>query len=172
MSTHEFIEVKSSGIHRHGIFAKKDIPKGTRLIEYLGIKVTKEESQMIDEEAHQRHLKDPKNNAGTYLFELNDTWDLDGDIPDNDAKFINHSCEPNCEVDITDSRIWIDTIKDIKKGEEITYNYGFEIDDKKLHLFKEHPCRCGSERCAGYILDEDQWPKMRELLDKEKTKKE
>ena len=168
MKTHEYIEIKGSGIHRHGAFARKDIPKGTRIIEYIGIKVTKEESEMIEQECHKRHLSDPKNHAGTYIFELDDEWDLDGDIPDNDAKYINHSCEPNCETEVVGESVWIETIKDVKKGEEITYNYGFEIDEKKPHLFKEHPCRCGSKKCAGFILSEKEWPKMRKLLEKEK----
>jgi len=167
MNNQEYIEVRSSGIHRHGVFAKKDIPKGTKVIEYTGIKVTKEESEMIEGETHSMHVKDPKNHAGTYIFELDNEWDLDGDIPDNDAKFINHSCDPNCETEIIGDVVLIEAIKDIGKDEEITYNYGFEIDDKKPHLFKEHPCRCKSKNCAGYILAEKEWLKAKEILAKE-----
>jgi len=163
---HPYVEVKNSGIHRNGVFAIKDIPKGTKVMEYTGIKVSKEESEMIQGQTHGMHMKDPKNHAGTYIFELDDKWDLDGDIPNNDAKFINHSCDPNCETEIVGEKIVIESIKDIKKDEEITYNYGFEIDEKKPHLFKEHPCRCGSLNCAGYILAEDEWPKIKRFMEK------
>ena len=164
----QYIEVKSSGIHRHGVFAKIDIPKGTRITEYIGIKVPKEMGTMIETETFNKYKDDKENHAATYIFEIDEQWDLDGDIPNNDPKFINHSCEPNCEVDIIDGRIWIDSIRDIKKGEEITYNYGYEINDKNIYDFKHHPCWCGSKNCVGFILAEDQWSRMRELLEKEK----
>ena len=166
MSTHEYIEIKGSGIHRHGAFARKDIPKGTRIIEYKGEKISAEEGERRHEKGTENHLKDPENNAGTYIFVLDEDVYLDGDIEENDAKYINHSCEPNCEIDITDSRIWIRSSRDIKKGEEITYNYEFEIYEDDPYFFKKHPCKCGSSRCPGYILSEDEWPRMRELLDK------
>jgi len=166
---HPYVKVGGSGIHRHGVFARADIPKGTRIMEYVGIKVDKEAGDMILGHTFEKHTNDPENHAGTYIFEIDDTWDLDGDIPDNDGKYINHSCDPNCEVDIIDGRVWIDTIKEIKKGEEITYNYGFELNEKDIYDFKKHPCRCGSEKCVGYILDEDEWPRMKELLAKEQS---
>ena len=168
-SYNEYILVGSSGIHRHGVFAKKDIPKGTRIAEYVGIKVPKEIGTMIETETFNRYKDDKENHAATYMFEIDENWDLDGDIPDNDPKYINHSCDPNCEVDIIEGRIWIDSIKDIKKGEEITYNYGFEISEKNPHDFKHHPCKCGSKNCVGYILAEDEWPKMKELLAKQQS---
>jgi len=168
VSVHEYIEIKSSGIHRHGVFAKKDIPKGLRIIEYTGRKISKEEGDRILKETFHKHQMDPENHAGTYIFELDDMWDIDGDTSDNDAKYINHSCNPNCKMDITNGEIWIYAIKDISKGEEITYNYGFEINEKNLYDFEEQECRCGSDNCVGYMLDEDAWPRMRELLAKKK----
>ena len=164
--TNEYVEVKSSGIHRHGVFAKKDIPKGTRITEYIGLKMDKVESKRIQDEALHRYQHDPENNAATYMFELDENIDIYGDVPDNDAKYINHSCSPNCEVDIIDGRIWIDAIQNIKKGEEIVYNYGFEIDAGDTTEFKKHPCRCRSKNCVGYILSEDEWPKLKTLLNK------
>jgi uncharacterized protein len=166
-SDHKYIQVKSSGIHRHGVFAKKDIPKGTRIIEYIGIRISKEESKKIQDESIKAYEDDPENNAATYIFEIDEKHDLQGDIPNNDAKYINHSCNPNCEVDIIDGRIWIDAIKDIKNGEEITYNYGFEIDKNDNTEFKKHPCLCGSKNCVGYILAEDEWSKLKEIQKKE-----
>lgn len=163
----EYIEVKTSGIHRHGVFAITDIPKDTKIMTYRGIKITKEESDILLKNTIERHKRDPTNHAGTYIFELDENFDLDGDIPNNDAKFINHSCEPNCEVDVVGEEVLIYTTRDIKQSEEITYNYGFEIDEKDIYDFKTHPCKCGSKRCAGYILAEEEWPKMKELLEKE-----
>ena len=167
----QYIRVKSSGIHNRGVFARTDIPKSTRLIEYKGKKITKEEGNRILDETYERHLKDPKNHAGTYIFELNDTWDLDGDIPNNDAKYINHSCEPNCKMSIEGDHIWIDTVRDIKKDEEITYNYGFDLNENDLYDFEGQKCLCGSKKCVGYILNEDEWPKMKELIDKKRKEK-
>lgn len=173
MSTHKYIEVKSSGIHSNGVFAKIDIPKGTRVVEYFGNKVTKEEGDRILDETFKKHLENPEHQAGTYIFELDEEWDVDGDVPGNDAKYINHSCNPNCKMDIdaSEGKIWIDSIKDIKKGEELTYNYGFEINDKDPYDFELQVCRCGSKNCVGYMLDEEAWPRMRELLEKKEEHK-
>lgn len=163
----EFIEIKKSKIHGTGVFASKDIPKGTKVIEYVGEIISKEESDKRADAHFDRHKKDKENNGAVYIFELNDTHDIDGDVPWNPAKYINHSCDPNCETEITNDEIWIVSIKDIKKGEEISYNYCYDIDD-----FEEHPCRCGSEKCPGYIVDEEYWPKLRELIEKKKSEKQ
>ncbi len=170
MTTHKYVEIKSSGIHSKGVFAKVDIPKGTRVIEYIGNKVTKEEGDRILDETFKKHLEEPEKYAGTYVFELDDEWDVDGDVPDNDAKYINHSCDPNCKMDIFDGQIWIDAIKDVKKGEELTYNYGFEINEKDPYDFEQQQCRCGSNNCIGYMLDEEAWPRMKDLIEKKKHK--
>jgi SET domain-containing protein len=166
----EYVELKGSDIHRHGAFAKKDIKANTRLIEYVGRKISKEESSRIVEESIRKHLEDLENNAGTYIFELDDTTDVDGDVPENDAKYINHSCEPNCKYEYYNGGIWITSIKDIPKGAELVYNYGFSVDDENEYEFEEHPCKCGSKRCVGYILEEKQWPRMKELIEKKKNK--
>ncbi len=166
VSENEFLEIRGSSIHRCGAFARKLIPKGTRIIEYLGVKISEEESKRIEAESFDRHDKDRKNNAGTYVFQVDESVYLDGDIPENTAKYINHSCNPNCEVNIVERRVWIDALRDINEGEEIAYNYGFDIDESDPEGFKRHPCCCGSERCVGYILAEDEWPRMKELLAK------
>merc|ERR1711991_755387 len=75
----------------------------------------------------------------------------------NFAKFINHSCNPNCEVDIIDNEIWISSIKRIKKGAELFYNYGYPFDTD----FVDHICKCGSRNCVGYILSDNDWPKLK-----------
>jgi len=154
--TNEYIILKKSGIHGKGVFAKTDIKKGTKIIEYVGEKITKAEGDRRAEKVFARSQKD-KNKGAVYLFELNKQYDIDGDVDYNPAKYINHSCDPNCEADISRGHIWIQTIKNIKKGDEITYNYGYAYDTD----FEEHHCRCGSKNCIGYILAKDDWKKIK-----------
>lgn len=151
----KYAEIRESKIHTKGVFAIKDIPKNTCIIEYFGEKVTKAEGNRRVEVSHDTHLKN-KEKAGTYLFELNDDYDIDGDVPGNDAKYINHSCEPNSEYRIIGNKIYIYAIRDIKKGEEITYNYGFSFDED----YEEFRCNCGTKKCSGYMLKEEDWPKV------------
>jgi SET domain-containing protein len=150
------IEVRESKIHTKGIFAAKDIPKGTCIIEYFGEKITKAEGNRRVDLTHDTHLQN-KEIAGTYLFELDDDYDIDGDVPGNDAKYINHSCDPNSEYRIMGEKIFIYAIRDIKKGEEIAYNYGFAYGADDYHEF---PCNCGTEKCVGYIVKEEDWDKL------------
>jgi len=134
---------KKSGINNLGLFAKTDIKKGEKVIEYKGRKFTHkqvEENDRFD------------NSKAIYLFTLNERYVLDGDTKTNTAKYINHSCDPNCEVDIIKGKIWIIAIKDIKKGDELSYDYGFGYDAD----FRQFPCRCGSKNCCGYIVRDDQ----------------
>ena len=107
---------------------------------------------------------DPFKNGMVYVFELNKKYDIDGGVARNYARFINHSCDPNCEVEITDNHIWISSIKRIKKGSELTYNYGYSFDTD----YEEHICKCGSKKCVGYILSDDDWPKLKKNLKKKK----
>lgn len=156
--------VRKSKIHNKGVFARRDISKGEEVIEYRGEKISKREG----DRRSQKTLEESKNNekkGAVYIFELNKKYDIDGNMKGNDAKYINHSCDPNCETVIEDGkRIVIQAIRDIKKGEEITYNYGYGIEN-----FREHPCRCGSENCMGYIVDEKYWPRLRKILEKERS---
>ena len=92
-----------------------------------------------------------------YVFELNKLYDIDGSVSHNHAKLINHSCNPNCEVEIINNEIWISAIKNIKKNTELSYNYGYSYDTD----YVDHVCKCGSSKCVGYILDEDHWPKLK-----------
>lgn len=154
------IVVKKSKIHATGVFAKKGIKKGEKIIEYVGKKITKKQSELRADLQLEKH-KSNKDNGAVYLFELNKRYDIDGNVSWNPAKYINHSCSPNAETDIIDNHIWIIATKDIKKGEEITYNYGYDLDD-----YEEHPCRCGSKNCVGYIAAEEHWPKLRRILKK------
>jgi SET domain-containing protein len=134
---------KKSGINNLGLFAKSDINKGEKVIEYKGRKFT-----------HKQVEEDDRfdNSKAIYLFTLNERYVLDGDTKTNTAKYINHSCNPNCEVDIINGKIWIIAIKDIKKGDELSYDYGFGYDAD----FRQFPCKCGSKNCCGYIVRDDQ----------------
>ncbi|MDC6465763.1 SET domain-containing protein-lysine N-methyltransferase, partial [Pelagibacteraceae bacterium] len=96
--------------------------------------------------------KNPKfdNDKAIYLFNVNNRYDLDGDFEYNDARLINHSCNPNCEVDGKGLKLWIFALRDIKKGEELSYDYGFGYDKD----YKQFVCKCGANNCVGYIVRE------------------
>jgi SET domain-containing protein len=138
--THEtaLVLFKCSPIHGTGGFAKTAIRNGTRILEYLGERISKGESLRRCEQ----------NNA--FIFTLNDVQDLDGNVAWNPARLINHSCAPNCEAEKDDDRIWIIATRDIQAGEEITFNYGYDLED-----YKDYPCQCGSPKCVGYIVAEE-----------------
>ena len=157
----EFVGVKKSKVHGTGVFALKDIPKNTKVIEYVGKKVTKKQSDDVFEKQFAKYEKNPNKYGGVYLFELNKRYDLDGNVSWNPARLINHSCDPNCETDIIKGHIWIISIKDIKKGEEINYDYGYDLEN-----YKDHLCKCGTKKCIGYIVAEEHWPKLKKLLKK------
>jgi uncharacterized protein len=140
----DLILFKESSIHGMGAFAKTTIFKGTRVIEYTGEKITKQESLRRCEQ----------NNW--FIFGLDDEFDLDGAVGWNPARFLNHSCSPNCEAELIDGHIWIIACQDISPGVEITFNYGYD-----LVVYKEHPCHCGSPNCVGYILAEEFFPAIK-----------
>tara|TARA_Y100001970_G_scaffold215746_1_gene264052 strand:+ start:60 stop:548 length:489 start_codon:yes stop_codon:yes gene_type:complete len=150
---------KKSPLHGSGLFAARNIKKGEQVIEYIGDKVTKREG---DKRADKQIKKAEKNkkNGMVYVFELNKKYDIDGGVARNYARFINHSCDPNCEVEITNNEIWISSIKRIKKGAELYYNYGYPFETD----YEEHICKCGSKKCVGYILSDDDWPKLKKDL--------
>lgn len=157
----KFIVVKNSKIHGTGVFARKDIKKGTRVIEYVGDKLTQAQSDKRADTQIEKHKKNRKANGAVYIFELNKRYDIDGNVSWNPARYINHSCNPNCETDIIRGHIWIIATQDIRKGEEISYNYGYDLED-----YKDHPCHCKSKNCIGYIANDEYWSKLRKLLRK------
>jgi SET domain-containing protein len=162
-TTSPYIVIRPSRIHSNGVFARQDIAAGTRVIEYVGEKLTKAQAVKRADIPLQRHAQN-KARGAVYLFELNKRCDIDGDVPYNTARNINHSCDPNCETDIIRGRVWIIARRDIKNGEEITYNYGYGFEE-----YEDHQCRCGSQRCMGYILAEDHWPKLKRRLTRERN---
>ena len=154
---------KKSSLHGSGLFASVNIKKDEKVIEYIGDKVTKKEGDKRADKQIKKAQKN-KNNGMVYIFELNKKYDIDGGVLRNYARFINHSCNPNCEVEITDNQIWISSIKLIKKGTELTYNYGYPYDSD----FDDHVCKCRSKKCVGYILRYDDWPRLKKALNKNK----
>ena len=134
-------KVIKSNIHREGLSAARNIKKGERIIEYIGKKIT-----------HKKAEEDSKyDNSLTYLFIINKKYVLDGDFKYNIARLINHSCNPNCEtVEESKSRIWVTALRNIKKNEELTYDYGFSFDSD----YKDYVCKCRSRNCVGFIVRE------------------
>ena len=148
-------EVRTSPIHGRGLYAKTFIEKDTWIVEYVGEKVDKVESERRSNELLERAKND--GSARVYMFILDDKWDIDGNLETNEARLVNHSCEPNVEAQIwQDKEIWFVAVRDIQPGEELFYNYGFELD-----TWEDHPCSCGTKRCVGYIVDEQYWPKLK-----------
>lgn len=149
----QLLEIRHSRIHGKGLFARRDIAAGSRLIQYLGRKIPKVESAELR----------LKHNA--YIFRLNEEHDVDGRVSWNPARLINHSCDPNCDADLDDQdRIWITSRRAISRGEELTYNYGYDLKN-----FRNYPCRCGAATCLGYMVAEDLFPTVRELLSGSRT---
>jgi len=151
-------KIKKSKIDNRGLYAATNIKKDAKIIEYKGKIITVKETET-----------NPKfdNDKAIYLFNLNKRYDLDGDFKYNTARLINHSCDPNCEVDGAGLKLWIYSLRDIKKNEELTYDYGFSFDKD----YKDFPCRCGTKKCVGYILSDTDWPKLKKYEKKIKNKK-
>jgi len=145
-SRNPYFEVRRSSIQGRGAFARRKIRKGTRIIEYTGERVSHEEAdRRYDDEHMKRHH--------TFLFTLDRKTCIDAAVNGNDARFINHSCDPNCEAVIDGAHIYIEALRTIQPDEELVYDYQYEReddatdDDEKLY-----PCRCGSPKCRGTIL--------------------
>ena len=159
--------VKKSKIHGTGVFATKNISKNKKIIEYIGEKITKIEGDKRSALRIKKYLNS-KDTGSVYIFELNKKYDIDGSPLYNKARYVNHSCEPNCEVDIVDGHIWISSIKKIKLGDELKYDYGYPFDKDD---FRDHVCKCGSKKCIGYIISSDDWKKYLNFLKKLINKK-
>ncbi len=145
-----------SAIHGRGVTAREAIPDGTRVIEYTGERITKTEAQRREQQrlARARHGGD----ASVYVFTLNTRHDLDGRNRRNVARLINHSCDPNCRVEIIRGRIWIIARREIPAGVELTFDYGFS-----LAAGRQHACRCGARRCTGLIVGAAQRWRVRHI---------
>ncbi len=134
----QLLVFKPSPIHGIGAFARCEISPGSRIIEYVGERIDKRESLWRCERNNQ------------YIFGLNADVDIDGSVAWNLARFINHSCAPNCEADLVDGRIWFVANRKIEAGEEVVFNYGYDLED-----YRSYPCNCGAPHCVGYIVAEE-----------------
>ncbi len=153
----DFTRVGKSKIHGTGVFAKRKIPKGTRIFEYKGKRVRKD-ALMLEVEKGRSSLM--------YVLNVNPTQAVDGEQGGNEARFINHSCAPNCEVYVFDDTPYIYAMRDIIRGEELTFNYQLQsVSGKRLTPKKQRemfPCYCGDSDCRGTMVAKQQRNKRTE----------
>ena len=144
--TSHFFEVRHSPIQGFGGYATRAIEAGTRIIEYAGERLTPEAAEArYPDVAGERHH--------TYLFAIDDEVVVDAAVNGNAARFLNHSCAPNCDAVIDDGRIWIDALHDIEVGEELVYDYAYLLPERHTPAAKKRfPCWCGAITCRGTIL--------------------
>lgn len=139
-------EIRESPMQGLGVFATRPIPEGMRLVEYAGARLT-------PAQADSRYPDVPGERHHTFLFAIDDGVVIDAAVGGNEARFINHSCEPNCDAVIDDGRIWIDAIRDIEPGEELAYDYAYVLEERHTPAARRRfPCHCGAGRCRGTIL--------------------
>ncbi|MBN9414274.1 hypothetical protein ABS71_10815 [bacterium SCN 62-11] len=134
------IRVGTSGWAGEGLFAAEPIKAGTRIVSYQGERISKEES------ARRRAA------LNSYIFHLDYAWDVDGSGLDNTARYVNHSCDPNCRVELDGKEIWIVADRDLEAGQELSFNYGYDLSE-----YERFPCACGARNCCGYMLAREFW---------------
>ena len=139
--------VRNSAIHGRGVFAARTIRKGALIVEYRGLRTTWEAVNELPD-------SDPENPEHTFIFEISDGKVIDGGRRGNAARWINHSCAPNCKsFEDDEGRVFIEARRIIPAGEELTYDYRLSLDCRITQkLRKAYACRCGARRCRGTIL--------------------
>ena len=153
------IQVRRSGVHGKGVFAVQPIAEGETIIEYVGEIITWKQAQ-------KRHPHNPKDPNHTFYFHVDEKRVIDAAHGGNSSRWINHSCKPNCEADEEDGRVFIKALRNIKPGEELSYDYGLIIDERYTPKLKaEYLCLCGAKKCRGTMLAPKEEPA------KEKKKK-
>ncbi|HEX5698648.1 MAG TPA: SET domain-containing protein-lysine N-methyltransferase [Rhodoferax sp.] len=140
------IQVRRSAVHGKGVYAVRDLAAGDTLIEYVGEIITWQEAQA-------RHPHDLANPNHTFYFHIDENRVIDALHGGNSSRWINHSCDPNCEADEQGGRIFIKALRDIVCGEELNYDYGLIIEERYTKKLKaEYPCWCGAATCRGTLL--------------------
>jgi len=140
------IIARKSPIHGRGVFARRDIAKGERIIRYGGRRITWAQADRWYED-------DDSKPSHTFLFTLDERYVIDGNVGGNTARWINHSCRPNCESEIVDGQIWIEAMRDIRAGEELFYDYNITLETPHTAAEKRRwACRCGARNCRGTLL--------------------
>jgi uncharacterized protein len=146
-------EVRHSPIHGYGVFAARRIRKGTTIIEYLGDRVSHAQADARYED------KDPNDNH-TFLFTVDAKTVIDAGVDGNEARYINHGCDPNCESTTLNRRIFIEAIRTIQPGEELSYDYQIQRDsDDASNVDEVYACRCGAKNCRGSMLEAPKKPR-------------
>lgn len=139
------IQVRRSGVHGKGVFALRPIADGERIIEYKGEIVSWKKAS-----AREPDNGDPDH---TFLFGIDDRLVIDANFGGNAARYINHSCDPNCETEQINERVFIHAIRDIEPGEELSYDYQLTLDEPHTaKAKKQHACYCGAKKCRGTML--------------------
>ena len=140
--------VRRSRIHGRGVFATRTIRKGSDIIEYRGRRISMDEADNLPD-------SDPDNPFHTFLFELNDGRVIDAGVRGNAARWINHSCRPNCvPYEDDDGRVFIEAKRTIRAGEELSYDYRLNVPGRRTaKMLADYACRCGAPRCRGTMLD-------------------
>jgi hypothetical protein len=145
-SGEKFYVVRKSKIHGRGVFAATIIPKGTRIVEYRGRRI----SYAL---ACELYPDDDDQPTHTFLFELDDDRVIDAGQRGNAARWINHSCRPNCEAVDHNGRIWIEASRTIRPGEELGYDYNITLEERHTPTEKRRwACLCGARGCRGTLL--------------------
>lgn len=140
------IQVRRSGVHGKGVFATQAISAGECLIEYTGERITWKE-------ALRRHPHDPSDPNHTFYFHIDDGLVIDAKRGGNSSRWINHSCNPNCDSDEEDGRVFIKALRDLKPGEELFYDYRLTLDERYTPALKrQFACHCGQPNCRGTML--------------------
>lgn len=140
------IEVRDSGVHGRGVYAVAHIAAGAKIIEYTGERISWAEA--VD-----RHPHDPSQPNHTFYFHLDGGLVIDALYGGNNARWINHACEPNCEADEVDGRVFIKALRDLEPGEELFYDYGLVLDERHTaKVKKQFACWCGAATCRGTML--------------------
>ena len=162
---HPLYEVRHSKVHGYGAFAKRAIKKGERIDEYLGDRIS-------HRQADERYEDHDENDNHTFLFIVDKRTVIDAGVGGNDARFINHQCDPNCESTIEKGRVFIEALRSIAKGAELGYDYqiGREKADPP-NVDEIYACRCGSKKCRGTMLWPPKRPAKWAAKRKKKTKK-
>jgi hypothetical protein len=164
-SRQPLFEVRHSSIHGYGVFAVRRIRKGTTVTEYLGDRVSHEEADTRYED------KDPNDNH-TFLFTVDSKTVIDGGVGGNDARYINHGCDPNCESTTQNKRIYVEAIRTIRPGEELAYDYQIQRDPEDPPNVDEiFRCRCGAAKCRGSMLVARKKPRKRAVAEDRKSVK-
>lgn len=146
-------KVRHSSIHGYGVFAARRIRKGTTVIEYLGDRVThaQADARYEDKDANDNH---------TFLFTVDAKTVIDAGVNGNEARYINHGCDPNCESTTANKRVFIEVIRTIQPGEELAYDYQIQRDsDDAANVDEVFACRCGAKNCRGSMLEAPKKPR-------------